>query len=96
MDSCAKQGAIKQGRCKISDFKRQLIHLLRYWENPKGKEFTIGKTVLRRNGGGCMDIEEMTGIYNTDTKDYFLFDKFRVGKQTIAYVIPKYKTENEK
>ena len=86
LNSCAYKGQ-SQGICKLSDFKRIKENLL--WNNTEsiGKSFTVGKTVLRRNGGGCMDITTNTGTYLKESSDYYIFDNFKVAKQTLAYVV---------
>ena len=84
IDSKAHKGET-QGFCLLKDFHRRMEGLL-YDENNYGKKFKICKTTLVRNGGGKMQIEEMSGVYLKRTSNYFIFDTFKVDILTVAYV----------
>lgn len=88
LNSCAYKGS-SQGICKLSNFIRIKEYLLFRNEQSIGKKFEVGKTVLKRNGGGCMDIDKLQGTYLKESNDYYVFDNFKVGKQTLAFVIEK-------
>jgi len=85
LNSCAHKGQA-QGVCKLSNFIRIKERLLYAEPSSIGKLFEIGKTVLLRNGGGCIDIQVNKGVYVRESSDYYIFDTFKVGKQTLAYV----------
>ena len=80
LNSCAVKG-LSQGKCKLVNFKKQQFDLLKV-----GEQFKITKTVLLQNGHGCMSIEEKEGVYLRQTSDYYIFDTFKVAKQTLATV----------
>lgn len=75
-----------QGICKLSDFVRVKERLLYGEPSSVGKRFKVGKTVLVRNGGGRINIEVNEGVYVKESSDYYIFENFKVGKQTLAYV----------
>lgn len=86
LESKAYQGE-SQGKCSLKDFHRERTQLL--WnDDAVGKEFKVCKTSLIRNGGGRMDIEIMKGKFKKKTFDYYIFETFKVGVQTLAYVEP--------
>lgn len=76
-----------QGVCYLSDFKRQFIWKLDE-EKYVGKPFEVCKTVLNRKGAGSISIEILKGRYVKKTQSYYVFDSFKVAKDTIAYIEP--------
>jgi len=80
LNGCAYKG-LSQGKCKLSDFERTNFGKL-----IAGNKYKVRKTSLRRNGGGCMDIEVKEGVFLKETSDFYIFDTFRVGQQSLASV----------
>lgn len=80
LNGCAYKG-LSQGKCKLSDFERTNFGKL-----IAGNKYKVRKTSLRRNGGGCMDIEVKEGVFLKETIDFYIFDTFRVGQQSLASV----------
>ena len=81
IDSKADSGRTRQGICKLSDFHKENLSSLK-----EGNTYKVVKTVFERNGGGKIYIQEQKGKFVKATSDFFIFDTFKVGYQTMGYV----------
>lgn len=70
---------LSQGICSLNDFEKQQFDILK-----PNESFKVKKTVLERNGKGSMSVESLEGVFVKETSDYYVFDKFRIGKQSLA------------